>query len=230
MSHVGRRFDLLVDGRPQRVVVVGQESGWPKGAGLEQLRRRVTLESRYHHVHDVSGMARRFRAEPGFQARSPHMRGTTSALRVIFGLGLGADHSGEFLHPANGAPFHVFDGFALVNRLLCSASATDSNTGRPTSRMWQNCAVHFAATLEILEPTIVVVQGVRVGKWVQRTLAPSSRYGDHLYTSATGSGRVAVCLFSHPSARGASRWGDRLDANYLHDVVVPTLLRARDLA
>src|SRR4051812_9461475 len=30
MSHVGRRFDLSVDNKPLRIVVVGQESGLPK--------------------------------------------------------------------------------------------------------------------------------------------------------------------------------------------------------
>jgi hypothetical protein len=35
--------------------------------------------------------------------------------------------------------------------------------------------------------------------------------------------RVLVCRFSHPSARGVLRWGDRLDRAYLREVVEPTL-------
>lgn len=41
---------------------------------------------------------------------------------------------------------------------------------------------------------------------------------------ATVAGRtILVCRFSHPSARGVLRWGDRLDAPYLQGVVEPTL-------
>jgi hypothetical protein len=35
-----------------------------------------------------------------------------------------------------------------------------------------------------------------------------------------------VCSFSHPSAHGSVRWGDKLDAPYLVDVVVPTIRKA----
>ena len=47
-----------------------------------------------------------------------------------------------------------------------------------------------------------------------------------LYESRVGGQRVLVCRFSHPSAHGALRWGDRLDAPYLVQVVEPTLLEA----
>lgn len=158
------------------------------------------------------------------------MRGTTSVLRVLLGLGLGSEHGEELVRPAHGRPFHLFDGFALVNRLLCSASRPESNTGAPTRSMWENCSTHFAATLSILQPTVVVSQGLSVSTWVQRTLFPSRWHGEHLYESLSDAGPVAVCLFSHPSARGAMGWGGRLDAPYLTSVVVPTLVRARHLS
>ena len=164
MSHVGRRFDLRVDGRPLRIVVVGQESGLPKDPQLQRLASRVSLDDRYLQIHDSAGVKRRYYTEPGHQGRNPHMRGTTSALRVIFGKGLGADHAGEFIHPAGGKPFHIFDGFALVNRLLCSAGPPQSSQGRPTRTMFQNCATHFAATMSILQPTLVISQGRAVAK------------------------------------------------------------------
>ena len=44
MSHVGHRFDLRLGGRPLRIVVVGQESGWPKDPRLEKSVRRVSLD------------------------------------------------------------------------------------------------------------------------------------------------------------------------------------------
>jgi hypothetical protein len=121
MSHVGRHFDLEIGGRPLRIVIVGQESGWPKGPGARRRGRRVTLEKRYEIVHDVTGQERRYYAEPGHPGRNPHMRGTTQALRIIFGKGPGTRFEDEFVTPSKGRAFHIFDGFALVNRLLCSA-------------------------------------------------------------------------------------------------------------
>ena len=90
MSHVGRRYDLLLDGKPLRVMVVGQESGWPKTSASE-FSRMVTLDARYRQVHNRSGLQHRYYAQaPNFPGRNPHMRGTTSALRLLFGKGLGA--------------------------------------------------------------------------------------------------------------------------------------------
>jgi hypothetical protein len=216
MSHVGRRYDSFRGDKPVRVVVVGQEAA----------SRRVTLEDRYKQVHDVTGLRRRYYAEPGFRARNPHMRGTTQALRAVFGLGLGEDFGGEFVHPVDGKPFHVFDGFALVNRLLCFAGPPSSAQGRATSRMYSNCSDHFAATISILEPTIVILQGRDVTRWTKNVLTPTRVYGEHLYEARLGQQRMVVCTFSHPSARGLLRWGDRVGAPYLNEIVAPTLREA----
>jgi hypothetical protein len=85
------------------------------------------------------------------------MRGTTSALRIIFGKGIGTRYEDEYVRPLNGRPFHIFDGFALVNRLLCSAGPRESSQGRPTPTMFERCLEHFCATMWILEPTIVIL-------------------------------------------------------------------------
>lgn len=231
MSHVGKRFDLLLDGKPLRVVVVGQESGWPRGPQPQSLARRVTLDARYRQIHDGTGLERRYYAEKGkgLLGRNPHMRGTTSALRVIFGKGLGTDYSGETIQPAHGKPFHIFDGFALVNRLLCSAGPPHSNQGRPTSTMFHNCGSHFAATMKILEPTLLILQGRAVAKWVNQVLTPDQTHSEYLHEAHLGHRRVLVCTFSHPAAHGPLRWGDRLDAPYLTEVLVPTLNEAVSL-
>jgi hypothetical protein len=226
MSHVGRHLDLFLAGRPLRVVVVGQESGWTKGPGARKRRRRVSLDTRYQAIHDFIGRQRRYYAEPGYPGRNPHMRGTTSVLRVIFGKGLGTRFEEELVHPTNGRPFHIFDGFALVNRLLCSAGPKDSSQGRPTPTMFQGCLEHFTATMSILEPTIVVVQGSGVEKWTQGVFARTRSYSDHLHAAHLAGQRLLLCTFSHPSAHGVLRWGDSLDAPYLTTVVVPTLQEA----
>ena len=154
------------------------------------------------------------------------MRGTTSALRVIFGKGLGADYDGEWVYPANGNPFHIFDGFALVNRLLCFAGPPRSRQGRATRTMVGNCGSHLTATLSILQPTILILQGRAVTTWTNTILTPGRPYTPYLNEAHLGQHRLVVCTFSHPSARGLLRWGDNLKAPYLDDVVEPTLREA----
>jgi uracil-DNA glycosylase len=151
------------------------------------------------------------------------MRGTTSALRTILGPGLGIDHRDEFVHPVNGRPFHIFDGFALVNRLLCSAGLVNSSQGRPTRARFQNCAEHFVATTAMLEPTLVILQGSSVAKWTNAVLEPGRSYGEHHYEAHLHDKRMIVCTFSHPSARGELRWGDQPHSPYMLEVVAPTL-------
>lgn len=204
-------------------MVVGQESGLAKGPSATGLLRRVSMEARYQQVHDGAGLERRYYAQPGYSGRNPHMRGTTTALRLLLGAGPGTDYEGEFVRPVNGRPFHLFDGFSLVNRLLCSAGPLGGSQGRPTSTMAVNCGVHFAATLSILEPTIVILQGAKVSRWVGDVLAPMQRHTDHLYEATYEDRRVLVCSFSHPSAHGALRWGDRPDAPYIAEAIAPTL-------
>lgn len=223
MSHVGRRYDLVRDGRPLRIVVVGQESGLPKRSEFTQ---RVSLEARYRQTHDVAGLERRYYAVDGYQGRNPHMRGTTTALRLLLGADAGSDREGELLRPVKGRPFHLFDGFALVNRLLCSAGPAGTSQGKPTKMMVTSCERHFSATLSILEPTIVILQGVKVSAWARDTLVPTRPRGEHLYEATLDGRKVLVCTFSHPSAHGVQRWGDRPDGPYVVDVVAPTLRAA----
>ncbi|WP_416957896.1 hypothetical protein ACNKF0_09745 [Nocardioides sp. T5] len=230
MSHVGRRFDLTLDGEPLRIAVVGQESGLAKGPSAARYLSGVTMETRYQQVVNGSGLAHRYYAQDGYPGRNPHMRGTTTALRLLLGTGLGTDYEGEFVLPTKGRRFHLFDGFALVNRLLCSAGPPGGSQGRPTGTMARNCGAHFSATLSILEPTIVILQGTKVAKWATGVLAPERVHTEHLYEAILDGRRVVVCRFSHPSAHGTIRWGDRPDAPYVANVVAPTLQAALQLS
>jgi hypothetical protein len=225
MSHVGRRFDLVLNGKPLRVMVVGQESGLPKDLS-SPWASKVGMTARSHQVHDVTGLHKRYYAEPGHPGRNPHMRGTTSLLRTVFSKGLGDDYEGELVTPVNGNPFHIFDGFALVNRLLCSAGPIKTSQGRPTRTMLGNCATHFAATVSILEPTLVILQGSLVAKSMSDVLMRRRAYSEHLHEAQIGAQRMLVCSFSHPSAHGAVRWGDQPRSAYMQEVVVPTLRAA----
>ncbi len=71
--------------------------------------------------------------------------------------------------------------FALVNRLLCAAHLAGTSTGKSTKTMLNNCERHFQATLEILEPTIVVIQGIKVWKWSKNILVPVKKRSENLF-------------------------------------------------
>lgn len=122
LSHVGHHFDLTRDGRDLRVVVVGQEVG---ATG----HPRTTITERHRAVHEGSGIKKRFVSDGVHKRRNPHMLGTTLALRTIFGTGAAVDREGEFVE-IGGSKVHIFDCFALVNRLICSAHLTGTSTGR----------------------------------------------------------------------------------------------------
>lgn len=218
MSHVGSHYDLTVDGQELRIVVVGQEYG--------SRHRFVTLEER-------TAMGDRSK---GFKARNPHMRGTTSLLRLMLGRPAGSDWEGELLRFPHPQPAgHIFDGYALVNFLLCSALKTPrandrSDKGSSSPTMQRNCSEHFRATLEILEPTVIVAQGQAVRSWIERPLglgrkAPG-RYDGPVTPEATriAGKRVEVLTFNHPSAPGHSGWWGRSpNSKYLKKVVEPTI-------
>ena len=203
-------------GRPLRIVVVGQEVA---GKG----KRRITMPERYAGVHDGSGLARRFDGDGEHLRRNPHMRGTTLALKTIFGIS-GTDHATEFLY-LGGENAHIFDCFALVNRLLCAAHLEGTSTGKATTTMLNNCERHFRATLEILEPTIVVIQGIKVWRWSQNILVPVKQRGPTLVECDLDGRRVMVATFTHPSAWGSDRW-DSPHSTYFKEIVRPALRQA----
>jgi hypothetical protein len=204
------------NGAPFRIVVVGQEYGH----GPEH----VDLVARRTMIADISGTK-------DFRARNPHMKGCTSVLRLLFGKDLGSNHEGEFIE-LDGGPVHLFDCFTLVNFLLCSAvpgeSAHDESIlrlggkpGRSTRTMHRNCARRFKATLELLEPTIIVLQGIGVLSWIK---AAFDTLLDERAETLQINGRASqVLAFTHPSAYGTSNWGRNHPTSSLRDVVKPTV-------
>lgn len=222
LPHVGHHYDLNVDGNPLRVVVVGRESGLhdPFGRGRHS---SVSLEDRYEIIHGNSGLQSRYYADGIHGYRNPHMRGTTSALRVLFGKGLGVDWENEFM-ATDRERFHVFDAFALVNFLLCATGPEGTSQGKSSPTMRRRCLRHFEATLRVLEPTILVLQGVR--NWIAPLLGEQEVLDPHLSRIEVAGQSVLMCDFSHPSAHPPLRWGANLDAPYLVQVVEPTLRRA----
>ena len=152
LPHVGLAYDLSHNGRPWRIAVCGQEAGGAKD-DLSIIKRSPRMSK---WGRDVS-----------FTGRNPHMRGTTSALRLLFGQPLGSDPRDETVM-VDGEPRHLFDVFTLINALSCSstAAATGKN-GKATRDMKRNCVQHLRAAVQILRPTVLVVQGSIAGKMLR---------------------------------------------------------------
>lgn len=220
LHHIGEHYDLAINDHPYRLMVVGQETGRDD--------RLVTLLARRALVRKI-GYEWRFKADGKHTPRNPHMKGTTSLLRLLHGLPFGSDHASEFLRLASGERIHLYDAFSLVNYLLCTAT-TGSTQGRSTSVMRRNCRRHFRAALEILEPTVVVVQGKSFWPAVRKAFDDLKPLDEHLFRGRINSSNVWVASFSHPSAQGDKRWGGAEPTAYLRNVVQPTVEKIRRLA
>lgn len=221
LHHVGRFYDLRADGVPLRVVVVGQEYGHSPA--------QVNGDARYMMVMS-SGLDSRFKAGTGYPARNPHMRGTTSALRLLFGIPLGVDHESEFLVLDEGERCHVFDAFALLNYLLCSAVPSGgTKRGMATPAMKRNCQEHFREALRILQPSVVVVQGAAFWSSCVRGAFDMVVHEAHsVHTARVGSLKTLVAAFAHPSAGPPDSWSVNDRTPYLLQTVEPSLRWVRE--
>ena len=127
---------------------------------------------------------------------------------------------------------HIFDGFALINYLLCTAlkkprnkaqDARGAGHGYSSPTMRRNCRRHFRRTLEILEPTVIIVQGIGVRKWMANAL-PLSEYRDLHETIEVGGRTIDLLTFSHPSAGGQFGFGGNSPHKaYLVGIVAPAI-------
>ncbi len=221
LPHIGRYYDLEENDNPLRIVVVGQEYGGKK--------QKISLDAEYEGIMKCA-LHTRFRATDGYPARNPHMRGTTSVLRLLFGKQLGTDHPSEFIDFNGIGSRHIFDAFCLVDYYLCSALSGNSKTqGRATRTMGYKCQRHFKRIIEKLEPTVIVVQGKGIWPWVQgcecfEDVKPIDR---ELYKAKIGKVRSLLLSFTHPCARGAYNWGTNAHTPYLINTVKPAVKRAR---
>lgn len=171
-------------------------------------------------------------AETEFRKRNYHMKGTTLLLQRLFKLPRGTNHDSEYLN-VNDKRVHIFNSFALVNYLLCSAIKINSMRDASTSSMKNNCKEHFRKALEILEPTIAIVQA----KTYQDDIAISM---DHLeplddkgvvFTAKLGKNVFNLLLFSHPSSTKSktksgesinSRWISE-NSSYFRNTIIPAI-------
>ncbi|MCB0111957.1 MAG: hypothetical protein KDE53_38805 [Caldilineaceae bacterium] len=215
----GTHYDLTVAGKPLRIVVVGQESG-AGVAHLDMADRRAAI------AHAAA--EQRFVAEPGHQARTQHMKGITNLLRLLFGKELGTDYADEFITLVDGSQVHLLHCFALVNYLLCSAHSTKrSKRGESTATMRRNCNEHFRATLEILAPTVVIVEGKSIWPHVRRAFDDMLAVEEPIFRAKLGEHEMFVISFTHPSAMHPYNWGVNANTPYLVETVVPVINKLR---
>ena len=211
LHHVGNHYDISIFDKPFRVMVVGQEYGHGPS--------HVSMEDRSKMVLEQTGF------QKSFSRRNPHMRGTTSVLRLLFGIPLGREHSDEYLHSIDGDKFHLFDSFALVNYLLCSAvSSKEGRRGKSTPIMRRNCLGYFNKTVEILDPNVIVVQGKAYWASIQKAFNKLLQISDTLFKAEINQHIVLIAVFTHPSTPDNSHnWGRDEKTKYLLETVVPTI-------
>ena len=214
LHHVGCHFDLERDGRELRVVVLGQEYGTPD-VGVSIAERTA----------GISGPT----AQVGFARRNPHMKGTTSILRLLLGRDPGEDAAGERLFDT-GHDAHIFDAFALVDAMLCSAieniSTVGAARGCASDTMYSNCGEHLREVLRILQPTLIVVQGKTVRSKLPHILGLPGWPWPVSQTVQLFDREILLFNFVHPSAPGSyGWWGQSVSSSYLKNVVEPEIRR-----
>lgn len=207
-SAVGPWYDVWEDGVPTRVLVVPMETGRP--------RTRVSVEERTAEVQVL--------AQRRWRQWNPHMRGVGLALRLAFGRGLGEDEDGLHL-PTPDGPIHLLDAYAMANLLLCSAVQLGTVNSRSTPVMRRNCSRHLAATIDVLEPTLVISQGATVSAPVGSVVNVTDRHSERVATCLVN-GRPFVWVDLHHPTRLWSSLGHA----YLHEVVAPAITTGRAVA
>jgi hypothetical protein len=208
LSYLGPRYDLSEDGVPLRVLVAPMEVGRPP-AWVTMSERASQLEASQRS---------------GFKGRNQHMKGTTIALRLAFGR----EASEPVEHLAvDGRPAPLFDCFAMANLLLCSAvdAAGGRSLGTRIGAMRANCLPHLLETIRILEPTLLISQGVEVGRELGRVLQVRRRLTTEVAEAAHEGRRFAWVDLRNPSRNWFSP-----TQRYAIETALPALRAGRRLS
>jgi len=220
LSFVGESFAMRRNGHPWQIVIVSMQTGETESP-ITMARRRQQFAGRVSEQ---------------FNQRNAHIKGVTSALRVLWGREAGLDREGELLVTPGGA-VHVLDAHALVNSTLCSSIITlGSRAGQGSDVMHRNCTEHLRAVLKLLEPTVVHSQGRRADEkhpTPHRSLVAAFdavEWQDPSVAIATlGSRRFVWTSLGHPSAKGNYAW-HHPTSPYFAEFVRPKLQLAYELA
>jgi hypothetical protein len=209
--HVGKHYDLQKGSEPIRIVVLGLDYG-DGSVG-------VNIDER---TQSIAGQA----WKDSFKDRNPHLKGTTSILRLLLGREPGEDTDGERLFLDTDT--HIFDAFALVDAVMCSAlpyprQGPHSASSQITDVMRENCSIHLRHTLRILDPTVIVTQGAKAREALGRAYKGESAFPwwqMGVQSVQLNDRFVNIVSFNHPSARGESGWSST-KSRYLHETIIP---------
>lgn len=228
LSYVGDHYELTDRTRALRVLIVGMERG-----GEDGYDEHVGMERRHDEVMR--------HLPPRSEPLNLHMRGTLRQLAIVFGLFDGLGETDGMLLTTHG-DVHVFEAFALVNCTLCSAVRTETKKrdSMTTRTMRINCQPHLRRTVELLAPTLVITQGknthgsfaAAIGGTLSEVPLPAQatalrKHAHPLVVADSDAGSIVWARLHHPSY-----WmrPPATCAAYYHEVVVPTLTAARDVA
>jgi hypothetical protein len=204
---VGPCYDLSVGGKPFRVLIIPMETGTKNRHTTVDLRTAAVLES----------------AQLPYSKRNPHMRGVMFALRLAFGLPV-ADVDAEHLKFADGGAAHLFESYAMTNLLLCSAVTKGTMSSQSTPLMRGSCFRHMRATIDILQPNLVISQGVGLDEALRAGLGVNEPINRNVaICDLEGNGFIWVSL-RHPTRN----W-NAISQPYLREVVAPSIALARNL-
>lgn len=213
LGYIGDHYDMSVDGIPWRMLFVGMELGG-----------KIAPYSRIDRIRRSQDHTRAY--EPW--ERNRHMKGVMLGVRYALGLGAQVDPSSEYITIA-GKPdraVHALECYALMNARLCSATIRPrSNSSAGVNLMTRNCFPHLRAVIEILEPTLIVVQGIGVWRELSPLLPGNDIHdGDIALRRVNAPVRTLVAKLSHPRA-DSYPWREP-DDWYFRQVVQPTLSTA----
>lgn len=150
----------------------------------------VTMDARRTQIADSAALS--------FNGRNPHMRGTTLALRAWFGREEWDERANEFLC-LGGRGVHLFDAYGMADVRLCSAVRPGSTKSWGTSTMSRNCLRHLSATVDALEPQLVVLQGTRIRESVAPLIGRSEAVMPKLERVELAAVSVLVASCKHHS-------------------------------
>jgi hypothetical protein len=211
LRHLGKKYDLTINGKSIRIMVVGQELG----------HREKFIA--FNENCDAKMEREKVRQ---YNQRSDRMKGTTDVLHIFFRKYLGTDSDSEYLTFSNGKSCHMFDAFSFVNYSLCSALKKENGmAGNSTPIMKTNCQQHFLKVLEILEPNIIIVQDRSLWKMVEKSFE-NIKYMSYRYPvgqAVINGETVFIALLLYPSARNKLNWGSNAYLGYRFNFVNPAI-------
>lgn len=212
-THVGEHYDMSEDGVEWRVMVIGMETG--RGDEHVSIAERTADQDRAIRMT--------------FNQRHPHMRGTTSVLRSAFGREYGADRAGELLDlDGQDTVAHLMNAYALVNLRLCSATKGNGYRSAASSVLSRNCFPHLVRTIEILEPTLCIMQGAAIYRDISHRISVVERISAHLEVAKFGRHETLLFHGNHPSAGSSTTGYGTVSASpYFTDTVEPSVREAR---